>query len=195
MIAAVNPGSPAEQAGLQSGQVIVGIDGKRIESDDDLIAAIKSRLPGQSIELAYRDSAGGEVRTTTVRLAQAGASPGPAAAGAAAPRPGIGSALVQGGNPPTDRITPGSRLLDRVERIADNLSPRPLSTVYDPQAFASLQDRVNQLENRLKAIEGRLGGSPPTQGGNSGSSGQATPGFGTPPQSTPPGFGPAGGTQ
>ncbi|MBW8884288.1 MAG: PDZ domain-containing protein [Planctomycetia bacterium] len=208
MIANVKPGSPAEQAGLKAGQMIVGLDGKRIENDDDLIAAIKARQPGQSVELSYHDAAGGQVRTVNVRLAQAGAAgsagAAPTSGGAFAPRSSGGFSPSGGGfSAPTapgtapgatdaQRLSPGSRLLDRVERIADNLAPRPLSTVYNPQAFADLQTRVDQLEARLRALESK-GGMTPT--GSGAPAGSPTPGFGSPAvPSTTPGFGSPGGT-
>src|SRR5439155_3867127 len=73
-------------------------------------------------------------------------APGPAAAPTDNPqRPGAG----------------GSRpLLDRIERIADNVAPRPPSTVYNPQAFADLQARVNDLESRLRMLENKAGIAP-----------------------------------
>jgi serine protease Do len=206
LIAMVKPGTPAEQAGLKAGQLIVGIDGKRIESDDELIAAIKARQPGQSVEIRYRDGeSASEIRTTTVRLAQAGA-PAAAPSGAATPGTGLAPRTGSGSNPPgafapgpfapgpgSAGLSPGGRLLDRVERIADNLAPRPLSTVYDPQAFASLQARVEQLESRLRALENKAGITPSGSGAPAGS--PTAPGFGSPTTpSTTPGFGPPGGT-
>jgi membrane-associated protease RseP (regulator of RpoE activity) len=195
LIESVNAGSPAEQAGLKPGQVIVGIDGKRIESDDDLIAAIRARQPGQSVELQYRDGSTGEIHTTAVRLAQAGGAspPGPAAGGttpgfATPPRAG-----GFGGVPPAGGS--GRPLLDRIERLADSVAPRPSSTVYDPEAFAALQQRVIQLESRLRALESRLGGgssSPGTPGGAT--PGTTTPGFSAPAAPTTPGFGAPGPT-
>jgi len=213
LIAMVRPGSPAEQAGLRAGQMIVGIDGKRIESDDELIAQIKARQPGQSVELSYHDGTGGQVRTVNVRLAQAGAPP---AAASSATTPGISSPRTGGYSAPgggftaptppgsapgttdTQRfgqgISPGTRLLDRVERIADNLAPRPLSTVYNPQAFADLQMRVDQLEARLRALESKAGitptgsapaGSPAAPGFNSPAVPSTTPGFGLPSGAAP----------
>ena len=85
-------------------------------------------------------------------------------------------------------LSPGGRLLDRVERIADNLAPRPLSTVYNPQAFADLQARVDQLEIRLRALESKAGITPTGSGAPAGS--PTAPGFGSPAApSTTPGFG------
>src|SRR5207245_1287150 len=141
-----------------------------------------------------------------VRLAQAGAAPGPAGGAAtpgsgAAPRSGGGFSAPGGGfSAPATPTAPGpgaglganGRLLDRIERIGDNLAPRPLSTVYNPEAFAALQARVEQLENRLRAIESRMGGSP-TGAAPAGS--PAAPGFNAPSApSTTPGFGSPGGT-
>jgi hypothetical protein len=207
MIAMVKPGSPAEQAGLKAGQMIVAVDGKRIETDDDLIAQIKARHPGQSVELRYHDGApGSDIRTVNVRLAQAG-TPAAGAAGpsSAAPRSGGGFSGPGGGfgSPPapgstpgaTDapRLSPGTRLMDRVERIADNLAPRPLSTVYNPQAFADLQMRVDQLEARLRALESKAGITPTGSAPSGGST--TAPGFNAPTgPSTTPGFGPSGGS-
>ncbi len=189
LIEAVNPGSPAEQAGLRPNQIIVGIDGKRVDSDDDLIAAIRARQPGQSVELQYRDGAGGDIRTVTLRLAQAGGSPAP---GPTTPSPATPPRIGGFGTPaiPGTAGGQGRPLLDRIERMADNLSPltpRPSSTVYDPEAFAALRAQVNMLENRLKALESKLGVSPSSSPATGGTT---TPGFTVPgPQPTTPGFG------
>ena len=72
-ISAVKPGSPAAIAGLPVGGVIVQVDGRSINSDDDLIAAIRAARPGQEIELTYYD--GDRLGRKSVRLAEAGASP------------------------------------------------------------------------------------------------------------------------
>ena len=135
-----------------------------------------------------------------VRLAQAGA---PAAGGAAVPSgtaPRTGGFSAQGGGPGSPAgpgsvpgVPPGTRLMDRIERIADNLAPRPLSTVYNPQAFADLQMRVDQLEARLRALENKAGIAPTSSAPTGGST--TAPGFNAPTgPSTTPGFGPAGGT-
>lgn len=200
MIAGVKPGSPAALAGLKPGQMIVRIDTKSIDSDDDLISAIRARQPGQSVELLYRDESG-EVRKTTVKLAQAGAAAPPNSSGGFS-APGAGGGI--GGSAPPASATPqgspfrfgpggGSRpLLDQIERVADNFA-RPASTVYDPLAFAALQRRVEELEGRIKSLESKLGGASSTAPAPSGTS--TTPGFGTAAPPVTPGFGPAlGGT-
>ena len=48
---AVFPGSPAEAAGLRSGDVIVTVDGQRIDQDHDLSTQILPHLPGDTLSL------------------------------------------------------------------------------------------------------------------------------------------------
>ena len=50
---AVSAGGPAAKAGLEPGDVIVAVDGARITTADELIVAIRSRVPGDRITLAY----------------------------------------------------------------------------------------------------------------------------------------------
>ena len=57
VIAQVAPGSPAEAAGLQQGDVIVGVGSKAVASADDAVKAIKATtLSGKNVALrVYRD--------------------------------------------------------------------------------------------------------------------------------------------
>jgi serine protease Do len=49
LVASVQKGSPAEKAGVQSGDVILGIDGKNINSPQELESAIRLKTPGKEI--------------------------------------------------------------------------------------------------------------------------------------------------
>jgi putative serine protease PepD len=54
----VAPGSPAQSAGLEAGDVITGIDGRQVRDPDDVADAIKGLEPGDDIEVeASRDGA------------------------------------------------------------------------------------------------------------------------------------------
>ncbi len=78
-VALVTEGSPAADAGLrgagesgEAGDVIVAIDGRRVESDEEAVAAIASNQPGDRIEIDYYR--GDEQRTVTVELTERPAS-------------------------------------------------------------------------------------------------------------------------
>jgi len=65
VISGVNPDSPAEQAGLREGDVIVSIDGERVNNGIELIVAIRSHVPGDTVELGFiRDGDEREVSVT-----------------------------------------------------------------------------------------------------------------------------------
>jgi putative serine protease PepD len=67
----VRPGGPADKAGLRPGDVITAIDGKRFEGSRELIVAIRSKRPGDTVTLTVRRS--GRDRQVEVTL---GASSG-----------------------------------------------------------------------------------------------------------------------
>jgi putative serine protease PepD len=60
------PDGPAEQAGLQPGDVIVAIDGKPVDDSSGLIVAIRSKQPGDTVRLTVRRE--GDEREVTVTL-------------------------------------------------------------------------------------------------------------------------------
>jgi len=65
-VASVVPGGGADGGGLRAGDVITGIDDRRVESADALIAAVRSHQPGDEVRVTYlRD---GDERMTTVTL-------------------------------------------------------------------------------------------------------------------------------
>jgi S1-C subfamily serine protease len=71
VVIAVVPGSPADTAGLQQGDVITSLSGKPITSADQLGTAIQSDKPGQTVKIGlYR---GQTQMTVTATL---GAMPG-----------------------------------------------------------------------------------------------------------------------
>ena len=50
----IQPGGPADRAGLEPGDVILEIDGKAVEGSSELIVAIRSRQPGDEVVLLIR---------------------------------------------------------------------------------------------------------------------------------------------
>lgn len=209
-IADVKPGSPAGIAGLPIGGVIVKMDNRQINSDDDLVAAIRAARPGQEVELTFYDN-NDRIGKKMVRLAEAGA-PSTASAPGGFTAPGIGGGFGSAFNPgsttgspepsssPSSRPTPGSAggstrpLINRVERMAENLSrgtglvptgPTGPTTVYDPLVMAALQKSVAELGAAVSSLEERLraleGRSGVTSPSGGASGGTSPSPFGTPP--------------
>jgi len=66
---AVFPGSPAEEAGLQFGDIIVAVDGEQLTADTDLPTLILPHEPGDRITLrVLRDNSAREVEVTLGEL-------------------------------------------------------------------------------------------------------------------------------
>ena len=66
-VADVRPSTPAENAGLKAGDVVVEVNGKTIASGDDLTRAIDAHKPGEKITLTYKR--GGSEHTVRLTLA------------------------------------------------------------------------------------------------------------------------------
>jgi putative serine protease PepD len=61
-VAEVTPGSPAEAAGVQVGDVFVAVDGRSISDSADLIVAIRDQAVGEEVKLTLVD--GGDLSIT-----------------------------------------------------------------------------------------------------------------------------------
>jgi S1-C subfamily serine protease len=66
-VAAVQPGSPAESAGLAAGDVIVSVGNQTISSVSDLPTALDSYHPGDKVSIGWIDG-NGQHHTATVQL-------------------------------------------------------------------------------------------------------------------------------
>ena len=69
-IAEVVDGSPAAAAGVPSGAVITKVDERVIDGPEALVAAVRSKAPGDTVTLTYLDESGA-AQTTQVTLGQA----------------------------------------------------------------------------------------------------------------------------
>jgi serine protease Do len=66
---AVFPGSPAEEAGLRAGDIIVSVDGEQLSADTDLSMLILPHAPGDTITLrVLRDNSATDVEVTLGEL-------------------------------------------------------------------------------------------------------------------------------
>jgi len=66
-VAHVVPGSPADQAGLKTGDTITTVDGKKVSKGTELVAEIASRKPGSKVALGFLRN--GKPQETTVTVA------------------------------------------------------------------------------------------------------------------------------
>lgn len=68
LVSRVEDGKPAAQAGLEKDDVITALDGKKVNSPDQLRAYVANKLPGTKVNVNYyRD---GRERSTTVTLGE-----------------------------------------------------------------------------------------------------------------------------
>ena len=58
----VTPGGPSDGSGLKSGDIIVGVDGRPVNDANELVVAIRSRQPGDTVTLDVKGQ--GEVKVT-----------------------------------------------------------------------------------------------------------------------------------
>jgi serine protease Do len=66
LVQEVQPGGPADKAGLKPGDIIVSIDGRSIKDGNDLVDEIASRRPGSTARLGYMRE--GKQNDTTVTI-------------------------------------------------------------------------------------------------------------------------------
>jgi serine protease Do len=65
LVQEVQPGGPADKAGLKPGDIITAIDGRAIKDGNDLVDEIASRRPGSTARLGYmRDGKPGDTTVT-----------------------------------------------------------------------------------------------------------------------------------
>jgi putative serine protease PepD len=74
LVARVEPGGPAEQAGIKTGDLITKVGDRRIEDGDELVAAIRSHAPGDKVTVTV--GSGAQERTVDVTLGSRTVEPG-----------------------------------------------------------------------------------------------------------------------
>jgi len=58
LVQQVQPGGPADKAGIKPGDIITTIDGRAVKDGDDLVSDIASRRPGTNVRLGFLDRSG-----------------------------------------------------------------------------------------------------------------------------------------
>jgi len=66
LVQEVQPGGPADKAGLKPGDIVTTVDGRSIKDGDDLVNEIASRRPGSTIRLGYLRNGKQQDATVTI---------------------------------------------------------------------------------------------------------------------------------
>jgi serine protease Do len=66
LVQEIQPGGPADKAGLKPGDIITQIDGRSVKDGDDLVNDIASRRPGSSIRLGFMRDGKPQDATVTI---------------------------------------------------------------------------------------------------------------------------------
>jgi serine protease Do len=155
LVSEVVPGEPGAKAGLQAGDVILGVDGRSVERSSDLPVLIAAQKPGSTVELeVWRDRAVRKLQVNVAelrdgRVQRTAGSPG----GSGGPGPGGGR-----GGPgwPQERRAAeidGGLLIEDVDGPALNAGLQPGDVIVgaNGRKIASIED--------LESLVGKAKGS------------------------------------
>jgi len=89
-ITSVQNGSPADDAGITTDDVVVAVDGQKVSSMVDLAAAVRTHQPGDKVTLAVVGKAGERTVTVTLGTAPKSTGSGSSSGGGSGTSPGPG---------------------------------------------------------------------------------------------------------
>jgi len=153
IVNSVEPDTPADEAGLAAGDVIVAVNGETVEDSADLRQKIGLRRPGDEVEISYvRD---GERRGVEVELAESGGQQ------MAARGPGASDALAGVRLSPLDRSHPAWGEVEGV--VASEIAPgsraaragleaNDVITAVNRQPVETIRDIDRALEDAPGAV-------------------------------------------
>jgi Do/DeqQ family serine protease len=117
LVSNVAPASPAEAAGLKSGDVIIGVNGQPIRTSSELRNTVGLTLPGTRVEISFLRDGRQRVATTTLaaakpRQAVLGTSRGQGTIGSDAPLAGVQLAPLPARHPLARELKGGVLVTD-----------------------------------------------------------------------------------
>jgi membrane-associated protease RseP (regulator of RpoE activity) len=135
MVSKVEPGSPAEKAGIRVGDILTSVDGKDVTSSWDVMFKVRRLDDGQQVPVeVWRD---GKAQNLTVAIVER-----------ERPELDMGPLMwkSEGGEPLMLRM-PRGEALKGLERLKIPVSPREIE----------LEKKLKDLEKRLDELEKQLG--------------------------------------
>jgi serine protease Do len=150
LIASVDPGSPADKAGLKPGDVVLAFNGTQIDDANKLPRLVAATKPGQSATLRiWRDGKAEEMKFTAAELVAETRTPKPAPDKATKPNR-LG--LVVSELPPAQRRALGIEyglVVESAEASRTPLRPGDVIVGVGRESFKSLED-FNRLIGEQK---------------------------------------------
>jgi serine protease Do len=141
LVATVEPGSPADRAGLKPGDVVLAFNGEKIDDSNKLPRLVAATKPGQSAVLRiWRNGKAEEVKFTAVELVAEAKAPKPAADKAAKPNR-LG--LVVSELPPAQRRALGidyGLVVENADASRTALRPGDVIVGVGRESFKSVED-------------------------------------------------------
>jgi serine protease Do len=141
LVATVEPGSPADRAGLKPGDVVLAFNGQKIDDPNKLPRLVAATKPGQSAVLRiWRNGKAEEVKFTAVELVAEAKAPKPAADKAAKPNR-LG--LVVSELPPAQRRALGidyGLVVENADASRTALRPGDVIVGVGRESFKSVED-------------------------------------------------------
>ena len=67
LVKKVNAGGPSDKAGIKAGDIIVKVDGRTVADSTEMVVAIRTHAPGDTITITVKDGSG--TRDVQVTLA------------------------------------------------------------------------------------------------------------------------------
>ncbi|MDP6443003.1 MAG: PDZ domain-containing protein [Pirellulaceae bacterium] len=146
LVTNVQPGSAAQRAGVPVGAVVVAVDGRRVDTADDLIAAVQASRVGQPLQVTWYEG-NRLVRRAVILEAARGEAGG-----------GLAERLGAGGSRPL--LGALGRALDDAIGDAPRAGGGPAPRIVDSPASAVevelLQQRVRSLETTVLDLQRRM---------------------------------------
>jgi serine protease Do len=160
LITALRAGSPAQVAGIPAGAVIIAIDGRRVNTAEDLVTEVRAAEIGQDIEVTY--VVGERQRRVQAKLTASRPATPEDAGPAVAPPSLPGSESSPGGLRPIPErmegavegpLAPGEAATPTVTADAGDVREMRRAIETMRSQVELLQQRLSELEARLQAME------------------------------------------